>query len=256
MTDLRTNISDREIRDWLLRRLDTQRNAAIEEQLFVDPDLADRVDGVECDLIDDCAHGRLPADDARIVQSHDAWRMRFARAFAELQRPATAQTLRRARAPWLRRAWPSAAIAASVLFAIVTFSWNSMAPMPMETASTALLPVVVLKLEQRRDAATPLELPPNDGNVRLQAEIDDDSTGASSRYVLSVAEGEHVLFMARDLAARYAGPYRFVEAIIPASSLGPAVRRIAVRLEGAQDSSAHWDVQMRRPDVRGPSVEK
>ena len=241
-----TNISDQEIRNWLLRRLDAQHNATIEQQLFADAGLADRIDEVECDLIDDYVRGRLPADDARVVRTHDAWRIRFAKAFIELQRPTVALASRRARTSSLRRVGLGTAIAASALFAVVAFRWQAIAPMPTEqTANTASLPVVTLLVEQRRGATTPLKLPAHDGDVRVQAEIVDDSTEASSRYVFSVVEGGRVLFVAHGLAARNVGPYRFVEVVMPTSVLGGEVRRIAVAKEGTQDSAAEsWDVQM------------
>jgi len=243
------NIGDQEIRDWLLRRLDAQHSAELEQQLFVDAALADRIDGVECDLIDDCARGRLPAADARIMRMHDTWRIRFAKAFVELQHPPVALGSQRARVSTLRRVGFGAAIAASLLLAVVALRWRAIVPTPTEqSAYTASLPVVTLLVEQHRDAATPLKLPAHEGDVRVQAEIVDDSTKASSRYALSVADGGSVLFLVHGLVARNVGPYRFVEVVIPSTVLGPEVHRISVTEEGANDSSAaYWDVQMVAP---------
>ena len=243
-----TKIRDLEIRDWLLRRLDAQRSAALEQQLFVDAELADRIDGVECDLIDDCAHGSLPAADARIVRARDAWRARFAKALVELKRSATTPAPSAStRARTLRRVGFSAAISALLLVLVgVTFRWQEIPPTRMaQTVDTASLPVVTLLAERRRSIAAPLALPVYSGDVRIQAEIDGAATNASSRYALSVAEGGRILFIAHGLAPRTAGPYRFVEAIVSADLLGPDARRVVVTEEPEQDSSASsWDVQM------------
>ncbi|MBS0583341.1 MAG: hypothetical protein JSS42_09605 [Proteobacteria bacterium] len=239
-----TDIGDPDIRAWLMRRLDAQRSAELERRLFVDAELADRIDEAECDLIDDCAHGRLPAADARVVRSRDPWRARFARAVVESQRRAAAPPPRaRVRTP--RRVGIGVAIAASLLLAVVGLRWQAPVRTHTErTADTASLPVVTLLAGQRRGAPAPLALPTHEGDVRVQAEIEGDAANPSARYLLSVADGENVLFVARNLAPRSAGQYRFVEAVVPATVLGPGARRVAVAEAGAQDSlPSSWDVQ-------------
>ncbi|MBS0567757.1 MAG: hypothetical protein JSS59_10180 [Proteobacteria bacterium] len=242
-----TEMGDPEIRDWLLCRLDVRHSAELERQLFVDVDLANRIDAIECDLIDDCACGRLPTADARLVRARDAWRVRFARALIDAQRIAPMPVpAPKTCAPGLRRAGFAAAIAASLLLAVVGVRWWTLVPAPAEqAANTASLPVVTLLAGQQRGVSDPIALPAHAGDVRVQAQIGDGAATSSSRYVLSVANGERILFAARGLRLRAAGPYRFVEAVVPAADLGPDTRRVVVAEQGAEDFPvSSWDVQM------------
>ena len=241
-----TDIGDPEIRAWLLRRLDARRSALLERQLFADVGLADRIDGIECDLIDDCAHGRLSVAEARIVRARDAWRVRFAQALAQLQRSdAAPKPSVRMRASALRRVGLGFAIAALLPLAVFALRWWTIASThPAHRADAISLPVVTLLAGQPRGAAVPLALPAHSGNVRLQAEIDGSAGNGGARYALGISAAGRVVFVARDLEPRSAGPYRFVEAIVPGAILGPDARRVTVSEEGAPDSTASsWDVQ-------------
>jgi len=241
-----TDIRDEEIRDWLLRRLDASRSAALERHLFVDAELADRIDAIDCDLIDDCARGRLPAAEARRVRTRAAWRVRFAKALVESQPHATMLPPAHARASAVRPTSWGLACAASLLLAFAGIRWQWFNPARTQsTIDASALPVVTLLAEQRRGAASPLALPMHDGNVRVQAEIDDAAASPSSRYALSIADAERTVFVAHDLAPHTAGPYRFIEAIVPATALGPDMRRIIVANEGSRNAfEPSWDVQM------------
>ena len=244
-----SEIDDAEIRDWLLHRLDAQRVAEIERRLFVDADLPERIDAVESDLIDDCAHGRLSADEARIVRARDAWRVRFAQALAQVARPATLpMSSTRPRTPVLRRVGFGFAIAASLLLAVSVVRWRTIVPTPpAPPADVAALPVVTLLAGQQRGETLPIALPAHAGDVRLQAEIDGAAQDGTPHYALSVSAAGRVVFVARDLAARSAGPYRFVEAVVPSAILGPDVHRVAVFEESMPDTpAAIWEVQMPR----------
>ncbi|HEX6833502.1 MAG TPA: hypothetical protein VF132_08210 [Rudaea sp.] len=248
-----TEFTDIELRDWLLHRLAEPRAAGLEERLFTDPHLADAIDGARYDLLDDCARGRLSPADARLVMQHlaaapeDAWRLRISRALAhETAAPVVLAPRRTSRSD---RNWVlgvGSAIAACVVVAFLTFG-----PRPPTSVRSdpsiepAALPVVMLRdAQQRGDQPAVLALPHHAGDVRLQAEIS-AAVSPRSRYALRIADAHGVVFTAHDLAPRQAGPYRFVEAIVPANALGPDVRRVDLVEEGTSATgAATWSVQM------------
>jgi hypothetical protein len=72
-----------------------------------------------------------------------------------------------------------------------------------------------------------LIVPANAARVRLQIEV--VAADEYARYRLSIADADrHDLFAASDLAPKQAGPIRYVEAEMPADTLGAGTRYIAV----------------------------
>ncbi|HEY0178583.1 MAG TPA: hypothetical protein VGC30_02995 [Dokdonella sp.] len=110
------------------------------------------------------------------------------------------------------------------------------------------MPTLLLLADASRGAEAPNDvvIPRGAGQVRVQAEIDASDTHA--RYVLSVADGAATVFVADALAPRQSGPYRFVEAVMPAAAFGADVRRIGLRAQGADHDASAWTVRARFVD--------
>jgi hypothetical protein len=237
-------ISDQEIRAWLLHRLDAARGEVLERQLFTDASLAERIEGTLDDLLDDCAQGRLNRDEEVVLRARAGGRLGFARALARIQPRAGArpvERLGRRRAAWI-------ALAAAVALAVATSLQRSPVPPQHVDQVGAGLPVFSLLADARRSAGAVLELPHHDGDVRLQLEIAAGRPEVSS-YRLTVAEGSRTVFVATGLASRSSGPYRFVEAVVPALSLGPSSRTISLAADAAAGvlQPMEWQVQMAPP---------
>ena len=109
----------------------------------------------------------------------------------------------------------------------------------------ASLPVITLRDDQQRSEHATLILPYRAGDVRVQAEVDEP---VSQRYELRIGDARTVVFTARDLSAKVAGPYRFVEAVVPANALNGGERQIDVLPQDSPDARVtHWSVRMSDP---------
>lgn len=249
-----STISDQQIRDWLLHRLDAVRERELEEQLFADDEFERRLSDAGADLIDDFARSGLDADERALVARHllatpgDRQRLGFARALQALVAQGAlsdhAGSARR-RSLVRRFAW-GLSIAAGVLFAVgVPFRTDIQTWYSGARAGRTHLPAITLLASAQRGDAPPMVLPARAPLLRLQVEIDDD-TDAQARFALDVADSAHVLFNARDLPIRSVATYRFVEAVVPARALGPGPRRVTLtNLAPAARPPVHWDITTR-----------
>ncbi len=246
-----TDFTDQDLRDWLLHRLEPARAAELEKRLFSDTDLADAIDAARYDLLDDHARGRLSSNDTRLVAQHlaatpdDVMRLRIARALA-----ATADTAHvrpaRSRAHAARRGFSvlGAALAGCIVVAVAVLGIRDRSPMQTSEA-IASLPVITLRDDQQRSQHATLILPYRAGDVRVQAEVD---APVSQRYELRIDDAGTVVFTARDLLPRAAGPYRFVEVVVPANALNGGERQIDVLPQDSPDARAtQWSVRMSDP---------
>jgi hypothetical protein len=80
--------------------------------------------------------------------------------------------------------------------------------------------------------------------VRLQVEVPEPSTDTGYTIRIDDAQG-HRLFEGAGLAVRAAGPYRFVEAAVPAAALGPGDRTVSLTGSGARAGGSvtnRWEV--------------
>jgi anti-sigma factor RsiW len=246
-----TDFTDQELRDWLLHRLDPTRAAELEERLFSDPDLADAIDAARYDLLDDHVRGRLSSDDTHLVAQHlaaapdDAVRLRIARALAASADTAHSPPARsRVHAARRRFIALGAALAGCIVVAVVVLGLRDRSPM-QTTESIASLPVITLRDDQQRSAHATLILPYRAGDVRVQAEVDEP---VSQRYELRIGDARSIVFTARDLLPRVAGPYRFVETVVPANALNGGERQIDVLPQDSPDARVtHWSVRVSDP---------
>lgn len=234
--------TDATLRDWLLHRLPETDTIALEERLLREDTLATRLLAMETDLIDDHAAGRLDAATREAIARHligdpaGHWRWTVARALAARTRAATLTRQRRRR----RIAAAIGALAAAAVLAIALMQPDRA---PQTPADIAALPTISLRLAATRGEATPLRLPTNGGWLRLQVEA--ESTAAV--YELTVRDGADVRFHASGLAPRRAGPYAYVEAVIPAVAAGPGRRQVELAPTGAAQPPAIWYLETTAP---------
>lgn len=245
--------SDATLRDWLLGKLPPAVSERLEERLFAEAGFAERAQAVETDLLDDLARGHLDPDDRARAQrlftatGKDRLRLRIALALADMRASAGARRLRApavsTRSPPRRRwrAWAGVALAASLAFAAVGLRLHRPAapgPAAAADATISLLATTARGL----DGSEEIRVAPTAAMVRVQAEVDADDP--QTRYELRVLAGARTLFRAGDLAVREAGPYRFVEARVPASLLS-GERHVQVVAAGA-DAATTWTLRVRR----------
>jgi len=241
-----TDFSANELRNWLLHRLDAARTTALDAALFNDAALADRLEEARDDLLDDDAHGRLSADERRLLRQHlaatseDRLRLRIAHALAR-ERVTRARPVRRRVA-----VWGGIGLAAGVLLA-VGVAWQRFEISPVRSngpiANTALPVISLAAVRQRGAESDVVTLPRYAGDVRLQAEIGDAT--AEKRYALIVGDGDRVVFNASGLTPREAGPFHFVEAVVPATALASGIRRISIVEDSASKRVvATWEAKM------------
>ena len=223
--------TDSAIRDWLLQRLDVVRSEHVEEALFVDAELADRIDEIHRDLLDAAVAGQLDAAETAQVsgstranaRGRERWHV--ARALVQYRKNRRVRPDRR----WMIG---SAAMAACLIL-------SALAILKPWRPTDAVTPTISLRATAQRaiERAT-VALPPNDGQVRLQAEIGE---AGGDHFTLRIAERGQTLFEANGLAVRHVGRIRFVEATVPTANLGPGERHVSVAKEGTADV-ATWDV--------------
>lgn len=246
------------IRRYLLGLLPEAEAEALEDEYFARPEILERVRGVEDDLLDDWAAGRLPADDKTALEKRylgsEALRQRLVAARAlRLARPADGGTA----APVRRSTrWTGAlSIAAGVVLAVVASWFWSRAPQgststpptsfaaretplpppsPQPTAATsataspilAPLPVrrLVLALSPTllRSEGGPAQVRVPPGTDSIVVELQGDASAISSRTPLEAAvetvEGNRVW---RGPARRDGRPSLAAVAEIPAARLRP-----------------------------------
>lgn len=244
-----------ELRRWLLHDVTDARAGTLEEQLMQDDDLLGRLQDAEYDLIDDYACGRLDSEARARVESHllgsvaNRERLVVAQAFARVRQTPHAASKRNRQGSRRHRGRRSRAIASiaipATLALAAVFAWRSLAPIRSapENAIRAVdevADITLLASAERGANAPALSIPPAAGMIRLQAEVEQPQ--ALATYVLTVADADRAVFVARDLKLHASGPYRFVEARLPAALLGPGARRIILDQQGASEPISVWHI--------------
>ena len=103
-------------------------------------------------------------------------------------------------------------------------------------AVDAGLPIVTLVADVSRGAARPLlDIEAGAGAVRLQAEVPEQAPKALYSLRIQDAVGQS-LFEGTMLKVHTAGPYRFVEAVVPRAVLGPGERTVSLTASNAAAS--------------------
>ena len=235
-----------ELRRLLLHRLTQQEAERLEELLLLRDDVADQLREAEHDLLDDYAAGRLGAAERADVEKYllateaDRMRLRVARALTKTPAP-------RRRPGWFAPA--GALLAAGVAFLLIRPLWQpsgletpqvlakppATAPVSKVPASppaaqlTSSAPAVVLLAERQRSAVSQaVKIPQDASQIRLQLEIPGSQT--VGQYRIAIADGGgRQLFAAENLLPAMAGPYHYVETLVPRAALGFGARQIALQ---------------------------
>jgi len=172
--------------------------------------------------------------------------------------PARAATASRRRPAQV--AWVAGLLAACVIAIAVIPRWRlapgsaaSLSPSSpvSHTAQTSglsaasALRIVSLLADVNRGAARPsIMVAAGSDLVRLQAEVTEATP--DSRYSLYIEDAAgRRLFDASALAVQTAGPYRFIEAVVPAAALAPGERTVVLTKSGAaagSTSSFRWQL--------------
>jgi hypothetical protein len=166
---------------------------------------------------------------------------------------------RRSRIPQVARI--ATLLAACLVVVMVIPRWRSVAFKPGSVSSTAAtatvaasggtsvstagLPIISLLADVSRGMArSSVKIEGSTREVRLQAEVPESSPG--TLYALHVDDAQgHRLFEGAGLAVNTAGPYRFVEAVVPAAALAPGDRSVSLTESGAPVGAPvtyRWDV--------------
>jgi YD repeat-containing protein len=257
--------TDETLRRWLLRRLPAQEAETLEQRLLQDDAFGERLRDAETDLLDDLARGRLGDDERAQAAEYfaatpqDRARLRFAAALARVRGQGSAA--RRSadgdrhaarydafdrRVRWALRGRPALAAGlfasvCAIAIAVVGLHWRSgVAPGPAAIETT----VTLMADRQRGAQAERVRIPADAVTIRLQIEV--DAADAQARYTLSIDDARPDPFTVRGLVARQAGPYRFVEVGVDATTLADGPHSVRVILEGAPTPPALWSIETRR----------
>jgi hypothetical protein len=243
--------NDDTLRDWLLGRLAPAAAEPLEQRLIEDADFAAHLRAVENDLLDDLARGQLAGDERARAAAYfaatpeDRVRLRIARALAAVG--AEAETARSPRgrghagadrdatlhrhATRPRRRWMGVALALAGALAIAVIGVRLY---PDFGTVPVAFTITLTGGQQRGTSAMEIAIPRDAHELRLQAEV--EGSDAAVRYTLSVDDA----FAVRGLAVRTTGPYRFVEATVPATSLAPGAHRVRVVADAGAAGESAW----------------
>lgn len=231
--------SDHVLRQWLLQRLASEEAEPLERRLLDDAAFAERLREAETDLLDDLVRGRLDAGDREVAMrfftasARQRQRLAIAEALAQAAAAPVARFQRR-RGRWLAG---GAAVAAALVAAAIGLHQRVAEPPTAGDAAT-----VTLLASTQRSAGAVAEVPIAAAaqSVRLQAEVETDGY-----YGLEVLDRGRVTFRGTDLPARANGPYRYIEATVPAKAFDAAA--VEVRVVAAGGASAEsWSLRIRR----------
>ena len=252
-----------QLRSLLLHRLPEEVAQRLEEQLMQDPEIADLLRHEETDLVDDYAQGRLAAGERSAFEQHlladpaIRQRVKIARALHGPRDRVVASAKVRA---WNR--WP---VRAAAIFVLCVFGVglllraNRQAEVPapvvteqtpdaaLETGPTDVLQppasIVLLADVQRGGEPQVVQVRLGAAQIRLQAET--TSSDSSVSYRLSITdEAGGPIFSAGDLRPLESGGYVFVEAAIPARTLGTGRRTVTLEPQRAGVESFTWQLDV------------
>jgi hypothetical protein len=275
-----TSVTNEQLRKLLLRHLPPDEVARMEEAILTEDGVAERLRDEEFDLIDDYVRGKLAeterADMERYVLTtpEHVESVRLARALAA-QRPAGeavsrlrslgALTSATVQPPRRRNRLLSvgALLAAGLAAVVVIPHWNvdlgrpSTAPRLEGGAASSIEPsvvergpdqTIVLLADTSRGGPRPMVHLSSDAvSVRVQTEVPGPAKDVSYSMRMDDAAGA-LIFERHHLSTRVAGPYTFVEAVIPAEVLGSGARTISLAVDGVTSPEYRWQIDVVRDD--------
>lgn len=244
-------VNETELRAYLLGRLPEADAARLEERFLDDDELFETLRGVEDDLVDEFAQGRMSNTDARAFAGRTEGqenRVRFAHALSKRAAKAVP--------PRSRPLWIPFAIAATLVLALGFPSFLTrpvQAPVrePAGTSAAAPDDVALTVLIATTRSASPggeVELPGNAARLRLSVTLDPEDRFDRYRLELRSPAG-NVVYRGDDLlAAAEKGTLRLA-ADIPASLLVEGAHELEVaglRPGGAPEPLGFAAIRIRR----------
>jgi hypothetical protein len=239
-----TEPTDDTLRDWLLGELAPAQAEALEQRLIEDEDFAAHLRAVENDLLDDLARGVLAGDERARATAYfaatpeDRVRLRIARALAAVGaahaprgRGHASSDAARVHALRPRRRWTAAALALAGVAAVALIGVRLN---PNFGTTPVAFTITLTDGQQRGASSIEIAVPAAASELRLQAEVDGGDAG--THYTLAIDDA----FAARGLAVRTTGPYRFVEASVPAAALAPGAHHVRVVAESGASGESSW----------------
>ncbi len=250
-----------QLRLFLLRRLPADETERMEDSILTEAGLAERLREAEFDLLDDYAASRLSANDAAdvkryVLRSQESLNsLRVAKALVAYR--AAADHIRRDHTP--RRlvtarfaTWGASLVAACLIAIAIIPTWHATPTAARPLPAPTSLPVIALIADANRGTAPqPLRLPSGGKAFVLQTEVPEQQSDTLYTITLNDAAGRS-LFSASALRARTAGPYRFVEAVVPLTAVGQGNRSVVLTASGAGGSRVEftWRLSLPPPDSR------
>jgi hypothetical protein len=264
-------MTDVKLRQFLLRQLPTNITERLEEAILLEDGFAERLRGEEFDLLDDYAASRLTAQDAAAVERYllgSAENLNSIRVARALERHAgvgrafepeqAGPTLVGAQGRWSRRRVSSMALLLAACLAAVVLipAWLMLPNRPNSGAAVrdvptvgpaagslpglapaVELPVITLLTDINRGAKRPsLKFNTGATAIRLQVEVPEQAPETLYSIHIKDTTGRRLL-ESNALTVHAAGPYRFVEAVVPVAALGPGDRTVLLTESGAADSA-------------------
>jgi hypothetical protein len=243
-----TEPTDPILRAWLLGSLPPAEAEALELRVLRDDDFGARLREIETDLLDDLAAGRLAADERERAEARfgatafGRARRRIARALVRA-RSSSANSGASARrsdiaSTWSHRPhgrWIAAAFASAAGILVAVGFWRHAPP------DRADATITLLADRQRGAGVEAIDVPREVKTIRLEIETD----RRDARYALRIEDEGHETFQVDGLVPRVAGPYVFVEALVPKSALDGGEHTVRLRVSDAHAESANWSIRLR-----------
>jgi hypothetical protein len=256
--------TDTQLREFLLRRMPAADAARLEQAILMEDEVAERLRAEEFDLIDDYAAGGLAPEDRADVERHlltsvdNIHSLRIARLLSrESSLREAAPSAKQVEALGPRRrtgrfAAAGALLAAGLAAVVLIPHWEGtprrpvgIAPPPVVLSAPAAdsshspteagnsLPILTLLADVNRGSAQPrLHWRASLASVRLQAEVPHPERGTLYSIRVYDPAGRR-LFEGAPRPVQAAGPYYFVDTVVPSAALGPGERIVSLLASNA-----------------------
>lgn len=268
-----TETPDDLLRDWLLHRVSQDEAAAMERWILLDPVLADRVREVEYDLLDDDVRGALSKADHDAVHRYllrgpdAAVRMASARVLASRGAvqatanaaipaskppanhppvPGTPQAPLRRRYAVRRVAW-TGALAASAIVTALLASRFPQTPEPVQPpAGGGTVANITLFASSERGTAPASHLAIPHAATAIQLQVETPAGDETNVYTLSVDGTTGTRYVSGSLTPMQAGPYHYVQALVPGAFLASGPHEVTLAHDGKPDHVWHITIERGR----------
>jgi len=231
-------VEERQLRAYLLGQLPPGEAEQLEARLLEDQELFETLEGIEDDLFDEFARGRLAEGDrARFLERYSAQaeRVRFAHALAK-------RAVRANVVPFTRRQWLPLAAAAALAVAVGGILLRpERAPEPPRPSAAPPTPSVVLRLGTSRSAAgvSEIALAPDAPSLQLRVRLDPADRFDRYSMELRSSAGE-IVWRVDDLRASQEAGELDLQGGVPGRALAAGTYELGVR--GVNDGGTPEDL--------------